>query len=222
MKRWLSKLTIVCYLSTLAFGIFSHTLSYKNVSHPFMYYIVWDMFCGWSAHDTRVHIISEGESGKYYELTPAPWGELTPYGSIGRRHYDMWAQFGYQFAHNTLAHTRHEPMTRIFVIEESWAKKYNMPDWLWNQRYDEPKDPKMYYHVRQVMDANGSMLVNQPSWLAMQAHASISRNPRLQTDMQRNRPFYALDPRNNSYGAIMLQEFDQPAGNPPLGSLLGQ
>ena len=186
-----------------------------------MYYIVWDMFCGWSAFDTRVHVISEGESGKFYELTPAPWGEIAPYGSIGRRHYDMFALFGYRFGNNTLAHTQHEPMTRIIVVEENWAKKFNMPDWLWKQRYEEPKNVKKYYHIRQIMTADGTPLLTYPSWLSVQATAAISRNPRLQADMQRNRPFYALDPRNNAYGAIALEQFDNPAGE-TVGSPLGQ
>lgn len=222
MKRWLSKLTIVSYLSVLAFGLFAHTLSFKATSHPMMYYIVWDMFCGWSAYDTRVHVISEGESGKYYELTPAPWGEITPYGSIGRRHYDMFGLFSYDFAHNTLAHTEHEPMTRIFVVEESWPKKFNMPERLWQQRYEEPMDVKKYYHVRHVMAADGTTLVSHPTWLSVQANATIYRNPRLQAEMQRNQPFYALDPRNNSFGAIALEPVEQSTAKAPLGTVLAQ
>ena len=221
MKRWFSKLVIAGYLSTLGFGLFAHTLSYKQTSHPMMYYIVWDMFCGWSAYDTRLHVVSEGESGKFYELTPAPWGELRPYGSVGRRHYDMFLQFGYDFAQNTLKHTRHEPMTRIFVVEEAWAKKFNMPEAVWNRRYDEPKVVSTYYHVRQVLTADGALLRSYPAWLALQSDLAVSRNPRLQADMKRNQPFYALDPRNHSYSAITLERFENPGEGTSVGSPLG-
>jgi len=220
MKRWLSTLAIGCYLSALAFGIFSHSMYYKNTSHPAMYYIVWDMFCGWSAHDSRLHVIGEGESGKFYQLAPGPWGELEPFGDLGRRHYDTFLQFGHRYAQSTLAHTQHEPMRQIYMVEECWPKKFNMPEWLWNQRYDEPKDIKKYYHVYRVAAPDGTTLQSQPSWHTVQALASVSKNPRLQADVKRNQPFYALDPRNNSYRSIALEGVENRVGQSPEGSPL--
>ena len=62
LKRGLSYLTITSYVGILLFGIFCHTFSFRTGSHPGMYYIVWDMFCGWSAYSIRTHIIGEGIS----------------------------------------------------------------------------------------------------------------------------------------------------------------
>jgi hypothetical protein len=104
-----------------------------------MYYFVWDMFCGWSAYDSRMHIVAEGESQTFYRLTPAPWGEFQPFGSLGREHYDSFNGHGVNIGMNVLKHTQHEPMVRLFVIEESWAKKYNLPDAVWKTRYDGSK-----------------------------------------------------------------------------------
>ena len=66
IKRWAVSLVIVGYLSSLGYGIVCHTLNFNTASHPAMYFVVWDMFCGWSAYANRVHIIGEGEDNKYY------------------------------------------------------------------------------------------------------------------------------------------------------------
>ncbi len=128
MKRWLTHLTIVGYLTALGWGIVAHSLNFGTHIHPSMYFVVWDMFCGWAAYDTRNQVIVEGESGKFYEVLPAPWGEIHPYGDLGRRHYDPYQTFCMSMAQNVLKHTDHEPIARIFVLEEAWAKKFNLPD----------------------------------------------------------------------------------------------
>ena len=73
IKRWAVSLVIVGYLGSLGYGIVCHTLNFNTTSHPGMYFVVWDMFCGWSAYANRLHIIGEGEDNKYYELAPGPW-----------------------------------------------------------------------------------------------------------------------------------------------------
>ena len=123
MKRALSHATIVAYLGVLTFGFASHTLNWGTNSHPGMYFIVWDMYCGWSAFESRLHVIGEGVSGEYYELTPPPWSDFHPHGSIGRIHYDVQARFADDMAVTTLQNTTHEPIHRILVIQECWSEE---------------------------------------------------------------------------------------------------
>ena len=61
IKRWAVSLVIVSYLGSLGYGIVCHTLNFNTASHPGMYFVVWDMFCGWSAYANRLHIVGEGE-----------------------------------------------------------------------------------------------------------------------------------------------------------------
>ena len=75
-----------------------------------------------------MEVIGEGEDGKSYELSPGPWGEFHPYGFIARQHYDPEFLNGERMAKNTLKHTVHEPITRIFVVEEEIPKRLNIPD----------------------------------------------------------------------------------------------
>lgn len=198
MKRWLIHLTIFSYLSCLAWGIFSHATFTKTNSSPAMYYIVWDMFCGWNAYSTRNHVIAQGESGKYYRLTPGPWREYQPYGYQERTHYDPVGIYTRKMALNTLKHTQHEPITRIFLIEESWAKKYNMPEKYWAAKYDEPKDEHRYCHAWQILDGDGTILQQSGKWISQQTQLSILSNPQLRMDSIRNRPFIAVKSQSNA------------------------
>src|SRR5262249_43908290 len=78
---------IASYLGTLSYGIFCHTLGFGVGAHPLMYFIVWDMFCGWTAYDSRVHVVAETENQKYYDVATPPWGEFHPWGHLGRQHF---------------------------------------------------------------------------------------------------------------------------------------
>lgn len=221
MKRWLVHGTIAGYLLALSWGICAHTLKYKHDTHPGMYFLVWDMFCGWAAFSSRLHLVAEGESGRYYELSPAPWGEFKPFGRLGRRHYDVMGIHAPRMAVNTLAHTRHEPITRIFVIEESWAKKYNIPDKVWEAHFKSPKpEPYCYYQVLKVAASDGTLTHCGTNWLNKQVERCIADNPRLRSDFARGQPLIAPSIDSSQEGNLPIRLLDPRALTPP-GALLG-
>ena len=198
VRRWLTSLGITAYLGALLFGLIAHGANYHEGSHPSMYFIVWDMFCGWAAYETRTHIVGQGESGKFYELAPGPWGDYHPYGDISRQHYDSFNSYPQAMALNTLKHTEHEPMTRLYVVEESWAKKYNLPDHVWTRRYSEPKMPFSYFRLRTEMTADGKVIRSASPWLSFQTNLTIADNPRLMADISRGQPMFAIQPMKDS------------------------
>jgi len=102
MKRWLTHSFIAAYLLALSWGIVAHAVNFGTGAHPAMYYVVWDMFCGWTSYSSRTLIIGQGESGKYYELAPGPWGEFKPFGKLGRRNYDPSGTHSPKLALNAL------------------------------------------------------------------------------------------------------------------------
>jgi hypothetical protein len=220
MKKWLTHTTIAVYLTALSWGIVSHTLSYGATAHPVMYYFVWDMFCGWTSYESRMVIVGQGESGKYYQLAPGPWGEIRPYGRIGRRHYDPSGTHSPRFALNTLRHTQHEPIARIIVVEECWAKQYNLPDRLWNERFEEPKVPHKYYQVRHIYSPDGQLAKSYPNWMSLQYSIAVSDNPRLMQDRRNNQPFFALQ-RKGSAVTPTFTNIDYQDALPHTGSRLG-
>lgn len=220
MKKWLTHGIIAAYLSALSWGIIAHTINFGTGAHPAMYYVVWDMFCGWASYSGRIQIIGQGESGRYYQLAPGPWGEMKPFGRIGRRHYDVQAAHAHRFALNALKHTKHEPIVRVFVIEESWAKQYNLPDDLWNRWHEEPKDPHKYYHVRRIFTPDGALVKNYPTWLSLQYSMAISDNPRLLAEKRRGEPFfvYRRSPGRRIPAGGGSTLLSAPAFRPAVGS----
>ena len=129
-------------------------------------------------------LIGEGESGKYYELAPGPWGEFHPYGFIDRHHYDPNQTNGYIFAKNCLKHTKHEPMVRLFVIEEEYPKKFNIPDAQYEAYYGKPKEFHPYYQTRFILTPDRERCMSQqPTWFACQCRMAIGDNPRLMADV---------------------------------------
>ena len=166
-KRWRTtgaSFVIVGYLGILMHGVVCHALQFRVNAHPLMYFTVWDMFCGWSGWSFRNHIIAEGESGRYYRLTPTPWGEYHPYSNLGREHYDSFRNYAFRIGHNTLKQTQHEPMVRMLLVEETWSKKFNLPSRLWYRLHDAPPDPHHYFHIAAVSSADGRIVRRNSSF----------------------------------------------------------
>jgi hypothetical protein len=214
MLRRLSAAFIVLYLAALGYGLLAHTLGFRAYQHMGMYFVVWDMYGGWSAWETRTHLLGEGESGLYYELAPGPWGAVRPFGDTERQHYDGTGIHLLQLARNTVDHTDHEPIVRYLVIEEAWSKKYNLPETLWRQRFDEPREPHSYFRIRSVHDGAGRLLVGNHPWLQWLATQSLASNPRLQADLARSTPFITSDAFTRSANVIVPVGYESYAPPP--------
>ena len=106
MKRIAATGFIVGYLALLVYGTGSHILNYRTHDRPGIYFIVWDMYCGWDAYETRRHLVAEGVSGQCYNLAPAPWGEFAPFGSASRGDLDYMGNYSGAIARNVLQHLR--------------------------------------------------------------------------------------------------------------------
>ena len=195
MKRWFSSAVIGVYLTALSAGLISQTMNFGSTSHPAMYFFVWDMFCGWSSHEIRYHVIGEGESGTYYELAPGPWKQFMPYGDIPRSHYDVLGNAHRKMALVALAKTEHEPIHRVVILEEVWPKKYNMSDRSWANRFDEPKDKISYFWQRSEMTEDGRVTAALPDYLSYLQTKTVADNPRLINDLHRGRDHYVLSPQ---------------------------
>lgn len=191
-RHWISRLSanlfIACYVSCLAWGVAAHALKMGLSGNTLSYYVVWDMFCGWQAYDNRTHLIAEGRSGQYYDLR-APWGEFCPFGSTARIHYDVSNRLVPKHIRNVLKHTTHEPIDRVYVVQEIWPKQFNIPDRLWGTYFEEPCERISYFNLRAICSESGSVLNSYPDWYARQTMQSISDNPRLQLAARRAQPF---------------------------------
>jgi len=82
---------------------------------------------------------------------------------------------------------------RILVIEESWPKKFNLPQSVWAHNYSEPKDVYKYYRVRREIDPDGTVLISQNAWIDYLASRAVAANPRLQNDIRKTGSPYILN-----------------------------
>ncbi len=210
MKRSVAVAIIVGYLGVLGMGIVSHTLSFGNASHPAMFYVVWDMFCGWSGYESRQHLVAEGISGNHYLLTPAPWGEFRPYGPASRTDYDNYAVHSGRIARNVLRHTKHEPIVRVYLIEESWSKRYNMPDYIWKMQFEEEKKKNSYFNTRVVYNEQGQQLQWNDTFTSIVYNRDLMADPRLARYRRVSQPHFVVSPSQLITPASGVQsgEFD--------------
>ena len=192
--KWAAGLFIGGYVGLLGVGVASHAMGFGTGAHPLMYYIVWDMFCGWSAQSYRTHVLAEGESGTWYDAGVGPWDEarpFRPYGDLPRLDYDIDGAHAARLGLNVLRHSAHEPIQRLVVIEEVWPKKYNLPEPHWSARWNVPKDPASYYAVRHVLTAEGRLLASGPAWATEVTRQSLHGNPKVRRLAARRRPLMA-------------------------------
>lgn len=192
MSRWKFALTcafIASYVGFLSWGIVGHALKVGLCGNTFSYFVVWDMFCGWTAWDDRTHLIAEGASGEFYEVRE-PWGEFHPFGNVARIHYDNSGMLLPRHIENVLEHTDHEPISHVYVIEEVWPKQYNLPPRMYAHYFDRPNDKLSYFHLRSVCRDDGSLIRGYPNWFTQQTLNSIADNPRLQQQTKQATSFY--------------------------------
>lgn len=189
-KKWAAGLFISGYVSFLSWGIVAHALNVGAQGNTISYFAIWDMFCGWHAYENRTHILAESHAGEFYEVKP-PWGELQPFGRVPRINHDVTNQLIPKYINHVLKRTSHDTIDRVYVVEELWAKQYNLPEPLWQQYYDRPRDPISYYHLRAVFNDTGVAVNQFPDWYTQQTLNSIADNPRLQREMTRARSSYS-------------------------------
>ena len=214
MTRWkllLASAFITSYVGILSWGIVAHALKVGLCGNTLTYFVVWDMFCGWSAWDSRTHVIAEGASGEFYDIRE-PWGEFHPFGHVARIHYDNTNILLPKHIDNVLSHTEHEPIDRVFVIEEVWPKQYNLPPKLYQHYFGRANDKLSYFHLRAVCQDNGAVITSYPDWYTQQALNAIYDNPRLRRQSRDASSFYGTLFTPNSSESGGGQSFSDGAG----------
>ncbi len=184
LRRWASAIFISGYILALSWGVIAHAMKFGLVGNTISYYLVWDMFCGWSAYDNRTHIVAEDSSGQFYRVRE-PWGAFTPFSDVDRVNYDVSNNLTPRHIQHVLAHTSHPPIDRVYVVEEIWGKQYNVPDRLWSYNFLEPKEKTSYFNLRAICNARGTLIDSYPSWFTRQTLQAIADNPRLQRESSR-------------------------------------
>ena len=186
---------IAGYLGSLAIGLALHAWQLPGHNTLPGYFVVWDMFCNWTGYENRVRFIGEGESGRHYDLLAADIHSPRLHGSEHRAHYDYSGRHTPLVASRVAERSRHEPLTRIFVMEESWSKQFNLSPRLYEQTHGcRQPDRVVHRHLRGILAPNGRVLQTQASWFVCQQQEAMLANPALQGDAYRGRNLYTANP----------------------------
>ena len=217
MSRWKKILVstfIGGYIAFLSWGIVAHTLHVGASTSTLNYFVVWDMFCGWSAWDSRTHVIAEGVSGQYYDVRE-PWGEFRPFGNVARIQYDSTNQLLPRHISHVLSHSDHEEIARVYVVEEVWPKQHNLPPALYAHYFNRPSDKQSYFHLRGTFTDQGDAMTLFPAWHIQQGINAICENPRLQRQARQATGIYStlFTPNSQSRGASLGAELSGLATN---------
>lgn len=204
MPRWMKNLIIAVYLGSCVYGLTIHTLKIAHFRTLADYFLVWDMYCGWNAFESRAVLLAEGESGQFYDVSP-PWKPMTPYGSARRQDYDYSGIYGGRIALNTLQHTQHEPIRQIYLIEQIWSKKFNLPQAIWQKRFDEPRQPNVYYYTRTLFEPDGEVATLHYDWKSHLTYHSIIDNPALRATVAKTQPVWLRNTGSRESGQKIQQ-----------------
>lgn len=198
MRRWIACSFIACYVSALGYGLAWQTVKIGAPRHPAMYFLIWDMYCAWGAYDHGFRAVAEGVSGNYYELNPPPWGTFRPFNTLDRFQSINAAENQARFAKLVADKTKHEPIARMFVIEQCWPKQYDLPEYIWNTYNAIPRDPFRYNKVLVELSGDGQLTAAHKSWIDSQSEATLADNPRIQQEVRNGRPFHLIE-RQSDY-----------------------
>lgn len=210
MKKSLIQLFVCCYLAALAFGVATHAVGWNVGNKAAMYFFVWDMYGGYSPFEERRHLLAEGESGTFYDLSP-PWGEFVPFGAAERGTYDFNALFHDDFARCTLAHTDHEPIVRVFHVDEVWNRKFNLSEAARSAAHAETGAKRSYYYLRGAYDGSGTAQSLYSDFSSVLAHQALMSNPQLQGTIARSRPYTSVEILTTPQGQVTPAAFFLPS-----------
>lgn len=183
VQKYAVSVGIAAYLAVLGYGVLLHTFDLPGKQTVPGYLVVWDMYCGWSGYERRLHFVAQGQSGTFYDCSDVPGKTITPHGDTPRRNFDFQNQFCGKLAADVLARTAHEPINRIFVLEQNWPKRFNVPAVIRPELA--MKERPTYWHAQAVYTPDGEIVDAKPLWIAVQGDRAIFDNPRLLNASQR-------------------------------------
>ena len=164
VRRLAFPLVIAAYLGCIAFSFFRHVLGDPG-EHPIAYFWTWDMFAGHPAESSRRLVIAKTDDGRFVQFIPGS-GQRFRWGRGGdatridldRRTVHLRAAVEYELrCFRSIAPDR--PLERIYVVEQYWPARFNLPDGLYEATYREPNPRRKYWRVLHEADISGGQLL---------------------------------------------------------------
>ena len=119
------------------------------------YFFTWDMFPFYHAWSSRRTAIGKTAAGRYVEIVPAGAQRYRggADGNLTRADLDRGENTVRKLADQTLAHTHDiesDPVTQVWLLEEFWPEKMNLPSDLYEEFWGTSKPERTYW--RRIAD----------------------------------------------------------------------
>ena len=154
MRRVVAVVLILCYLGAGTFFLYCHLLG-ETRGLPWAYYWTWDMFPNYPSFSARRMALGETKSGEFVQVFPTNKIRYRRGGSGDLTRYDLPrndATLKYAVAEalkETPPAEEEDPVTYVFLVEEYWPVRFNLPDDLYQESFGE-ENPRR--HAFRIID----------------------------------------------------------------------
>jgi len=157
VRRILATAFIAAYLGVSAFFLARYAVG-DVLPHAIAYFFTWDMFPGHYCESTRKFAVGRTARGKYVQLVPGPLDQYRagPRGDLSRVDLDRMGRDFRRLAEFSLMQTREtrkdDPVEHVYMFEQYWPNKFNLPDDLYASFTGEAKPERRFWRLRDEFD----------------------------------------------------------------------
>jgi hypothetical protein len=150
LRHFIAILFIGSYLLLTGFFLVRHALG-DSLAHPIGYFWTWDMFPNYPTESARRWAVGETAGGAYVQLLPNSahrfrWGvhgDATRFDIDRRQLFFRQATLHAIKRHNATASD--DPIRFVYLAEQYWPEKLNLPDELYHGFYYDEVTKKVYW-----------------------------------------------------------------------------
>lgn len=149
-RRLPAAIFMAVYLSLTGFYLVQHLLG-DSLGHWIGYFWTWDMFPNYPTVSVRRWAVGETASGRFVRLAPYSghrfrWGvkgDVTRLDLDRRLPYFRLAALEGIRRHNAAIPA--DPIRHVYLAEQYWPEKYNLPDGLYRDFYEDTATGQPYW-----------------------------------------------------------------------------
>lgn len=152
LRRAAACVAIAAYLGTTAFYLARHALG-KPSPTPLGYCFTWDMFPWHYSESCRRVALGQRRSGEYVQLVPCGLQQFRGgvHGGLTRVDLDRRGGWFRPTVEQTLRLTGagggSDPVTQVWLCEEYWPVKFNLPPEVYVEQTGRPRPERRYWRV---------------------------------------------------------------------------
>ena len=156
-RRLLAVSAVIVY-SAVTFGFLALHAVGDQGWYPTAYFFTWDMFPIYYYEASRRIAVGRTRGGQYVRLHPGPFDRFRGgvHADLTKVDLDRSGRLFRRAVEHTLAMTserqRLDPVTHVFLLEQYWPEKFNLPPDLYEAWAGAPRPDRKYWRVTGEFD----------------------------------------------------------------------